>query len=1199
MNARHNGYFNAKVIYNESLLALKDEHQDLYSKTLDMYPELSIDDPSVVKEDLDIAIEKLALVANLHQPSHWVDDSYVLVGKSQFLKQDFEAAEETLQYFSDNFNPSDPGSRVYNNNLEKDKNAARKREQQEQRKQREIDRKLKEEEKKKDKKAKDKERKQAEKEKEAEKKKKEQERKQDAKEREAEKKKEEEARKQNAKEREAERKKMADLKAKDKDADDKLRGEVQAIKEKQREAARERSAGLRDLMKKQREEAASLKRANTKKLSDLNAELRKARQDFGVAERERLSTERDRLKKEREEAAKERRRKSDTQKDALSQKEIQLTAKIAQLEKEIEASEKAQVSSEESTAKGHESAIEQYKKRTEAVDQEFLTQIDNVEKQKESAEKNREERDARIAAEKEAKAKEKEEAAAREKKLKEEAAEKEEAAAREKQLEEEAAKKEEVSEPEEESVDEASEEEVADNEEDFGPEENKAAKKYNTGKSGGFLKHKPAYTEGLFWLARTYIERQNWVSAELTLSKLEEDNTISKDIAKQLPATRAYFYMKQKKMNAAKPYLEKAIEVAPNKADKARYAYILGQLHQIDGSTQESAKNFELAKKYARDYEMKFNATLSMIRNDWSAGGLTTKSAGKKLNGLARDRKNEEYIDQIYFTKAEILLADGDVDGALAEFKKASSQPNTNPARKADSYYRLADLFFGRSEFLAAKNYFDSTLQVMSIKDERYNEVKRKSENLRSIATNSEIVNVQDSLLTLANLPEDELNAWAEQEYEKSLEEEKESGETKEDQKTVRPPINNIRKQQGSFFAYNDNQVTKGKSDFNRKWGTISLQDNWRRSDVVETIIVDEPIEDIAAAEVEDENKQEEIDLLLREIPRSAKQKNIAKQKMESAMYGLGTELRTKLQNYEKSNEQLLAFIERFPTSPRLEKVYYYLYLNNLDLNNPTGAKLYQNLLVTEFPNSDLAKAITDPTYVETLETEEKKLAEFYEETYMVFESGDYDKANEMAAQHVDIFGPKNAYAAKFDLIQAMSKGAKEGKDNYIIALKNFISKYPNTPETTRATEIMRFLRGDDDAFDSRLYTEQIENFKIEEDKIHYVIVVLYDLDAESIRNVKLDVNDYNRNFHKLENLRISNIYLNTEEKIQVLLVRTFENKSAALEYIVGIDEKTDRFLDVNQVEFDVFAASQGNYREIMKQKTIQNYEAFYDLHYQ
>lgn len=1163
MNARHNGYFNAKVIYNESLLALEDEHQDLYSKTLDMYPELSIDDPSVVKEDLDIAIEKLALVANLHQPSHWVDDCYVLVGKSQFLKQDFEAAEETLQYFSDNFNPSDPGSRVYNNNLEKDKNAARKREQQEQRKQREIDRKLKEEEKKKDKKAKDKEKKQAEKEREAERKQKEQERKRDA------------------KEREAERKNMADLKAKDKDADEKLRSEVQSIKEKQREAARERAAGLRDLMKKQREDAADLKRANSKKLSDLNADLRKARQDFGVAERERLSTERDRAKKEREEAAKERRRKSDTQKDVLSQSEIQLTAKIARLEKEIEAFEKSQVTSEDSTAKGHESAIEQYKKRTEEIDREYITQIENVDKQKESAEKNREERDARIAAEKEAKAKEKEEAAARKE-----------------QVEEEAEQKEEVAEPEEEILDETSEDEVAENEEDFEAQDTKAAQKYNTGKSGGFLKHKPAYAEGLFWLARTYIERQNWVSAELTLSKLEEDNTISKDIAKQLPATRAYFYMKQKKINAAKPHLEKAIEVAPNKADKARYAYILGQLHQIDGSTQESAKNFELAKRFARDYEMKFNANLSMIRNDWSAGGLTTKSAGKKLNGLARDRKNEEYIDQIYFTKAEILLADGDVEGALEEFKKASSQPNTNPARKADSYYRLADLFFGRSEFLAAKNYFDSTLQVMSKKDERYNDVKRKSENLRSIATNSEIVNLQDSLLTLANLPEDQLNAWAEKEYEKSVEEEKESGEAEEDQKTVRPPLSTLRKPQGSFFAYNDNQVSKGKSDFNRKWGTLSLQDNWRRSDVVETIIVDEPLEEIAEADIEDENKQEEIELLLREVPRSAKQKDIAKQKMESAMYGLGTELRTKLQNYEKSNEQLLTFIERFPTSPRLEKVYYYLYLNNLDLDNPSGANLYQNLLVTEFPNSDLAKAITDPTYVETLETEEKKLAEFYEETYLVFESGDYAKANEMAAQHVDIFGPKNSYAAKFDLIQAMSKGAKEGKDDYIVALKNFISKYPNTPETTRATEIMRFLRGDDQAFDSRLYTEQIENFKIEEDKLHYVIVVLYDLDAESIRNVKLDVNDYNRNFHKLENLRITNIYLNTEEKVQVLLIRTFENKSEALNYIAGVDEKTDRFLDVNQVEFDIFAASQGNYREIMKQKTMQNYEAFYDLHY-
>ena len=46
-----------------------------------------------------------SVVVNLHREAVWTDDCYLLVGKAQYLKQDYESAEETLRYLTNEFSP--------------------------------------------------------------------------------------------------------------------------------------------------------------------------------------------------------------------------------------------------------------------------------------------------------------------------------------------------------------------------------------------------------------------------------------------------------------------------------------------------------------------------------------------------------------------------------------------------------------------------------------------------------------------------------------------------------------------------------------------------------------------------------------------------------------------------------------------------------------------------------------------------------------------------------------------------------------------------------------------------------------------------------------------------------------------------------------------------------------------------------------
>jgi len=1099
ITSRFNGYYNADVIYEESYASLEGSYPENFTKLLPVFPAIRIDNPETESANLDKAIEKVATVANLHPGSKWIDDCYVMMGKSQYLKQDYESAEETLKYFQENFNPADPDSKVFNTGKE-DPRADRKKRAKEEKKTRDIARKKAEEEREEDNK----------------------------------------------------------IKEKIKEVQSKVKSKVRDVKEEKRKFIADRKKDYNELRKDIKEKTAKLKSDNKKSEEKLRDEIKDLKSDLTKVSKKERESEKDRKLKEREKAAKQRsrsekRKKQPKTEGQASTKEVVVVNASDQIRQQIEAKEAALVAlkernteQEEQTTTANAKKLDDFKEESDKLEASYDDKATDITTQAEA---------------------------------------KKEQEAQEKEREEEAAI----------AAQEAAENEAIESE--SSNKKNKTKSRDNLGKAG-FMKHRPAYAEGLYWLGLTYIERQNFYLAEYILNTLNENTEISKDLAKRLPAANAHLYLSQERYEQAVPELERAMDRAKKKKEKARYAFILAQLLEKRGQYAAASDAFKRAKDLSRDYEMKFNSELAMIRTSWTSGVASMDNVQKKLNKMAKDVKNIDYLDQVYYTKAELKLASGDQEGALADFKEAATYGGGNTARQAESYYRLAGLFFSSDDFINAKVYYDSTLQVMPERDERYADVKRLNDNLSSIAQNAEIVALQDSLLKLGMMDQAALEGWADARYESQ----KEASDILETESPEPPQTKAPRAIQGNqlnstFFAYNPLILQKGKFDFQRKWGSRPISDNWRRSSVVGDYIAEENLEEIAEEEVDGE-RQKAIDEMLREVPTTASQKRVANEKLQMALFSLGTDLRNNIGNYGKSNERLVEFIERYPDSDQLLNVYYYLYLNNQELGNEAGANVYLNLIKSEFPESDFAKALVNPAYAEEMETDQKKLLDYYDITYINFESGDYQTTIDRAKEAEKMFGKDNEYATKFDLLSVMSKGAVEGKPFYITGLKDFIARHPNTPETTRANEILRFLKGDEEAFNKELNQEKLANFKIQDDKLHYIIVVLYDLDSEEMKQAKVGVSGYNQKFHKLAKLRMSNIYLNPEKKSQIILIRSFENKAKAQDFLDISGRNLKDHLDPDKYQYDVFSVTTNNYREIMKQKTTKNYESFYDIHY-
>lgn len=111
--AKFNGYFNANELMEETMVTLKDMHQDNYNNVLEVYDYVAVDNPQSIVPDMDKAIEKVSIVATLKEYSNYVDDCYVMIGKAQYLKHDYASAEETFQYFEEEFDPKNPYGREY------------------------------------------------------------------------------------------------------------------------------------------------------------------------------------------------------------------------------------------------------------------------------------------------------------------------------------------------------------------------------------------------------------------------------------------------------------------------------------------------------------------------------------------------------------------------------------------------------------------------------------------------------------------------------------------------------------------------------------------------------------------------------------------------------------------------------------------------------------------------------------------------------------------------------------------------------------------------------------------------------------------------------------------------------------------------------------------------------------------------------
>lgn len=941
--AKYNGYFNADLIMQESLISLESQYQDNYNQILPIYPYAEAPNPKSVAENLDKAIEKVSIIATIHEPSHWVDDCYVLLGKAQFLKQDYETAEKTFEFFADEFDPLN--------------------------------------------------------------------------------------------------KRTSRLKKTDN---------------------RKRTSAKKSAPKRP-----------TKKVSPTKTKSRKTTTKKSKT-RSTASSKPGSKKRPATPGTKKRPEKTEEQKAP-------------------QASDNSNIASETITS---------------GISAEPVTNLPN----------------------------------------------------------------------------------------------SSPSSTVSTAEKNDMFGHEPVYQEGLLWLARTYIHRERFSLAAYYLDKVEGDIATPKKIRNEIPIVRAFYHLKKKDYDFAIPYLEQAVKLSSDRNEKARLTFIVAQLHQLSGRQDMAFSAYDAVIKLHPDYEMEFNAELNLAKAAWASGRESSESAVNRLEKMAKEDKNFDYRDQIYFTIGTIYLKLKNRNLAIENFRESIRYNTSNAVQGAETYYALATYFYEEEEYDGAKYHYDSTLISLPKSDERYAEVKKRSENLKDIATFLGIIKLQDSLLRVSDMsPEKQREIAASIKKKQEL-----AANPKSANQNLSPNLTNsvpvsatasiasAGGKNSNFFAYDMNKVRRGQNEFRKYWGPRTLEDDWRRSNKASGSISSSTSEEKIARSMTDEEVRE----ILKDVPFSAKQKATALSKMEDAYFNLGKLYRSKLEQYEKSTAALEKLILRNPNTTYKEEAYYYLYLSFNDISNYEKSEYYKQLLIQNFPDSKYTLSITDPNYARNILNEAKKTERMYGLAYELFSDGLYaDSKNILEELSTKSKEDLKGLEAKIDLLKAMCDGNIEGEDAYITSLNFVVNKHPKTPEETRAKEILRFIKGDKQAFDPILYNESGEDFKEDADKLHYVLVVIYSESGKDMTDAKIKVSTFNQKYHDDEKLRISSIFLNKEDGAQLILVRKFRDKAKAMEYYNNVQKNKEEYVS-QEVEYDIFAVTQQSYREIIKQRSVKGYRGFFEASY-
>ena len=747
------------------------------------------------------------------------------------------------------------------------------------------------------------------------------------------------------------------------------------------------------------------------------------------------------------------------------------------------------------------------------------------------------------------------------------------------------------------------------------------------------------YGKARAWLARCYVE-QDWLyDAEDVITKMCRDSMNWRAV-KDWDYAYTDYYIRAGKYTEAIPYLRKVIRHEGRRKQKAREWYLLGQLHSAVGNRMEAYKAYKRVIRLNPPYELEFNARIAMT--EVMAKGKWKQMVGR-LKRMARNDNNKEYLDQVYYAIGNIYMAQKDTLKAIDAYEKGNAKSTRNGIEKGVLLLTLGDIYWTREDFSNAKRCYGEAIGLLDKDRKDYKQLSDRSKILDELVPYTDAVHLQDSLQTLAKMPEKERNAAIDKVIEALKKKEKAERDAQAEAEAQRKQAensgntgfntsnrnnttanNSMNQKNGLWYFYNQMAVNQGKATFQKLWGKRENVDDWQR--INKTVVAqaqgveemtDEMRDSLAtAAAVEDslkniadsaQNDPHKREYYLAQIPFTEEQIQSSNQIIMDGLYNSGVIFKDKLDNLPLSEKALRRLADNYPSYEGMDNAYYHLFLLYSRLKQPAVAASYLEKLKSGFPDSEWTTLLSDPNFEENSKFGVHIEDSLYASTYEAFKA---DRLSEVK-KNVEVSAkrfPLGANRDKFIFFDGMAKLNGGDANGCVEDMQTVVDKYPKSSVSTLAGMIIngvkagRKLHGgkfdisdvwarrsivmsDSDSIKTRKFTA--------ERNVDFSFIIAYETDSVNENQLLFELAKYN-----FSNFLVRNFEITTEEidGLKRMVVSGFKSYDEVLQYARQL-YANKRILALAH-KCRTIIISDSNKELLVSQYSYNDYDKFYEKHF-
>ncbi len=723
--------------------------------------------------------------------------------------------------------------------------------------------------------------------------------------------------------------------------------------------------------------------------------------------------------------------------------------------------------------------------------------------------------------------------------------------------------------------------------------------------------HPQSRNESFIWQARNFVEQGELSDAAGLIEILRNDPNFPKRLKTELHEVVSYWFYHQNAYDSAAFHLTLALDEADGRKDKARWEYLIAQLYTLAGKNELAVKYYNKAINHTVDPVMEVYARLNSLRIN--NAGQKDNYIQKNLDDLikmARKDKYENYRDIIYYTAAKVEMERNNPPGAIKWLKKSIETSNNNPKQKAESFLMLADLSYNTKTYVAASDYYDSTVvNDLRIEADKVR-VNERRPALKTISINISKISEQDSLQRIANMPAAEREAFIRRlvkqlRKSKGLKDEPSSGGN-----SGSSPGNSgtdiYADSKAEWYFSNPGLKSKGYSEFKSRWGNRPNIDNWRRQQAVDrTAGKTVPgVTNGTNTNAADSSAEISYESLLAKLPLTEEQITASNKIIQDALAENGKTFNEKLEDYDSAIETFEELLRRFANPSQKEEALFALIYLYSKTNNTAKANAAKQQLLSEFPNGKFSQIIKESAGNTNAPVKKSDAAtKKYEEIYNLFISGKFDQAVEEKKKADAAYG-NSFWTPQLLFIESIYYIKQRQDSTAINRLTAIITTFASSPLAEKAKTMIDVLgrrkqiedyltkldveRKEDDRVDRVVMTEPdkqtttrttepktvtdkpvaVENKPIRIDSLttkpavvtsaskfnfapgdaHYTAIILDQVDGMYVNEVKNAFNKYNLEKFYRQVIRISSQVL--DERYTVVLLGPFKNAGEAVDYV-------------------------------------------------